>query len=95
MLIEFLLFIFSYFSGLLSFLLKYNHLLLLLLSLEFIIVSLYFGIFLYLRFICYEYFFVIIFLILRVTEGVLGLRILVIIIRSHGNDYFLSFTFLW
>nr|ARH54152.1 NADH dehydrogenase subunit 4L [Bromius obscurus] len=92
---EFLLFIFSYFSGLLSFLLKYKHLLLLLLSLEFMIVSLYLGIFLYLSFICYEYFFVMIFLILSVTEGVLGLSILVMMIRSHGNDYFLSFTFLW
>nr|YP_010426656.1 NADH dehydrogenase subunit 4L [Aoria nigripes]USM11442.1 NADH dehydrogenase subunit 4L [Aoria nigripes] len=95
MLIEFSFLMVSYLSGLLSFLLKYKHLLLLLLSLEFMIVSIYYGIFLYMSFIGYEYYFVMIYLILSVSEGVLGLSILVMMIRSHGNDYLMSFSLLW
>nr|ALO76469.1 NADH deshydrogenase subunit 4L [Pseudocolaspis sp. PSE01] len=95
MLIELILFISMYLSGFFSFLLKYKHLLLLLLSLEFMILSLYYGIFLYLSLIGYEYFFVMIFLIMSVSEGVLGLSVLVMMIRSHGNDLLLTFSFLW
>lgn len=84
-----------FFCGLIVFSLKRKHLLLILLSLEFIVLSLYFNIFLYLRILNYEYFFSIIFLTIRVCEGALGLSILVLIIRTHGNDYILTFSSLW
>lgn len=95
MLIELGLFIYIYILGLITFLLKYKHLLLLLLSLEFIVLSLYYGIFFFLSFMGYERFFIILYLILSVSEGVLGLGILVIMIRSHGSDYVLGISFLW
>lgn len=81
-----------YISGLIVFSSKRKHLLLILLSLEFVVLGLYFNIFLYLRIFNYEYFFSIIFLTIRVCEGALGLSILVLIIRTHGNDYILTFS---
>lgn len=84
-----------YFSGIIVFSLKRKHLLLILLSLEFIILSLYFNLFIYLRNFNYEFYFCIIFLTIRVCEGALGLSILVSIIRTHGNDYFQAFRVLW
>lgn len=92
MVIYFYLAVFIFFCGLLVFCSKRKHLLLILLSLEFIVLSLYFNIFIYLRIINYEYFFSIIFLTISVCEGVLGLSILVLIIRTHGNDYILTFS---
>nr|ALO70325.1 NADH deshydrogenase subunit 4L [Atheta sp. 1 EF-2015] len=84
-----------YFSGLLVFCLKRKHLLLMLLSLEFIILSLYFNLFIYLSCFSYEYYFCMIFLTMSVCEGALGLSILVSLIRTHGNDYFQTFSILW
>nr|AXS65183.1 NADH dehydrogenase subunit 4L [Coleoptera sp. 13 KM-2017] len=84
-----------FFFGLLSFSVKRKHLLLMLLSLEFIVLSLYFNLFIYLSFIGFEYFFSMIFLTFSVCEGALGLSILVSLIRTHGNDYFGSFSVLW
>nr|YP_009868691.1 NADH dehydrogenase subunit 4L [Alphitobius diaperinus]QKI32136.1 NADH dehydrogenase subunit 4L [Alphitobius diaperinus]QNK05478.1 NADH dehydrogenase subunit 4L [Alphitobius diaperinus] len=86
---------FMFMGGLLVFSMKRKHLLLMLLSLEFIVLSLYFLIFLYLSFLGNEYFFSMIFLTFSVCEGVLGLSILVSLIRTHGNDYFHSFNVLW
>nr|QVM79266.1 NADH dehydrogenase subunit 4L [Vesperus sanzi] len=82
-------------SGLIMFSLKRKHLLLMLLSLEFVILSLYFFIMIYLSMMNYEYFFSMVFLTMSVCEGVLGLSILVCMIRVHGNDYILSFSSLW
>nr|AML25623.1 NADH dehydrogenase subunit 4L [Staphylinidae sp. BMNH 1274669] len=84
-----------YFSGILVFCLKRKHLLLMLLSLEFIVLSLYFNLFLYLSNFNYEFYFCMIFLTMSVCEGALGLAILVSLIRTHGNDYFQSFSILW
>nr|AND95990.1 NADH deshydrogenase subunit 4L [Onthophagus cf. tragus] len=96
MLIFFMFFsVMMYFSGLISFTMKRKHLLLMLLSLEFIILSLFFNLFLYLSFFDYEYFFSMIFLTMSVCEGALGLGILVSLIRTHGNDYFNTFNVLW
>nr|YP_010240655.1 NADH dehydrogenase subunit 4L [Nicrophorus nepalensis]QTG39885.1 NADH dehydrogenase subunit 4L [Nicrophorus nepalensis] len=83
------------FSGMISFCLNRKHFLLMLLSLEFIVLSLYFMIFLYLNFYLYEFYFSMIFLIMSVCEGALGLSVLVSLIRSHGSDYFQSFNLLW
>lgn len=87
--------IFSYFRGLLLFSLKRKHLLLILLRLEFIIISLYINMFLFISLNFHEYYFCLVFITIRVCEGVLGLSILVSLIRSHGNDYFQRFNILW
>nr|AYQ19128.1 NADH dehydrogenase subunit 4L [Erotylinae sp. 4 ACP-2013] len=82
-------------SGLIMFSMKHKHMLLMLLSLEFIIISLYFSLFLYLAMINYELFFLMIFLTMSVCEGVLGLSMLVLMIRTYGNDYIMTFSSLW
>nr|ARH54022.1 NADH dehydrogenase subunit 4L [Stricticollis tobias] len=84
-----------FFSGLIVFSLKRKHLLLMLLSIEYVVLSLYLNIFVYLSYVSSEYFFSMIFLTFTVCEGVLGLSLLVSIIRTHGNDYFNSFNLLW
>lgn len=78
--------------GLFCFVSNRKHLLSILLSLEFIVLILFFILFIYLNILNYESYFRIIFLTFRVCEGALGLSILVSIIRTHGNDYFQSFN---
>lgn len=87
--------LFMYFVGVRVFCFKCKHLLLMLLSLEFVVLSLYFGLYLSMITYGYEYYFGIVFLTISVCEGALGLAILVSIIRSYGNDYFQSFRILW
>nr|YP_009139863.1 NADH dehydrogenase subunit 4L [Galeruca daurica]AKG49885.1 NADH dehydrogenase subunit 4L [Galeruca daurica] len=87
--------IMMFFSGALMFVLNRKHLLMMLLSLEFIVISLYFGMFFYLSNMTYEYFFSMIYLTMSVCEGVLGLSMLILMVRVHGNDYILTFSFLW
>nr|ADL59784.1 NADH dehydrogenase subunit 4L [Meloidae sp. MT-2010] len=84
-----------FFCGLMMFSLKRKHLLLMLLSIEFMVLSLYYILFLYLSSLGNDYFFSMIFLTFSVCEGALGLAILVSMIRTHGNDYFHSFNLLW
>lgn len=86
--------IFLFFSGVIVFVFNCKHLLAILLSLEFIVLSLFIILFIYLNIFIYESFFRIIFLTFCVCEGALGLGILVSIIRTHGNDYFNSFSVL-
>nr|APX39564.1 NADH dehydrogenase subunit 4L [Cryptocephalus pusillus] len=81
--------------GLLSLFLFRKHFLMMLLSLEFLVLSLYLGLFIFLSFMNYEYFFMLIYLTMSVCEGSLGLAMLVMMIRSHGNDYILSMSSLW
>nr|APX39871.1 NADH dehydrogenase subunit 4L [Psylliodes cupreus] len=87
--------IFMFMSGTISFILNRKHLLLMLLSLEFIVISLYLNIFLYLSLMNYEFFFSMIFLTISVCEGALGLSILIMMVRVHGNDFILTFSSLW
>nr|YP_010981239.1 NADH dehydrogenase subunit 4L [Mylabris sibirica]WOE90369.1 NADH dehydrogenase subunit 4L [Mylabris sibirica] len=84
-----------FFSGLIMFSLKRKHLLLMLLSIEVMVVSLYLSMFLYLSLLDNDYFFSMVFLTFSVCEGALGLSVLVSMIRTHGNDYFYSFNLLW
>nr|YP_009995411.1 NADH dehydrogenase subunit 4L [Ochthebius lividipennis]QNP09827.1 NADH dehydrogenase subunit 4L [Ochthebius lividipennis] len=86
---------FMYLMGILVFCLKRKHLLLMLLSLEFIILSLYFMMFMSLSYYNNEFYFSMIFMTMSVCEGALGLSLLVSLIRTHGNDYFQSFNILW
>nr|QRG30038.1 NADH dehydrogenase subunit 4L [Emeia pseudosauteri] len=88
-------FIFMYFTGLLVFCIKCKHLLLMLLSLEFIVLSLFLGLYIFILTMMYESYILMIFLSLSVCESALGLSILVSMVRSYGNDYFNSFNILW
>nr|YP_010464271.1 NADH dehydrogenase subunit 4L [Lagria rufipennis]UUL71648.1 NADH dehydrogenase subunit 4L [Lagria rufipennis] len=89
------LYLLIFLCGLISFGMKRKHLLLMLLSLEFMVLSIFLTLFLYLSMFNFEYFFSMVFLTFSVCEGVIGLSILVSLIRTHGNDYFQSFNFLW
>nr|ADO60381.1 NADH dehydrogenase subunit 4L [Sericinus montela] len=73
---------------------KHKHLLITLLSLEFIVLSIFFFFVLFLNFIEFDMYMLMIFLLFSVCEGALGLSILVSMIRTHGNDYFQSFSVL-
>lgn len=86
--------LYLFFLGVITFVINRKHLLSTLLSLEFIVLSLFLIVLLFLRFFNYEFYFRIFFLTFRVCEGALGISILVSIIRTHGNDYFNSFSIL-
>nr|YP_010354123.1 NADH dehydrogenase subunit 4L [Gunda ochracea]UOG84778.1 NADH dehydrogenase subunit 4L [Gunda ochracea] len=89
-----ILFIYMFFIGNLIFVSKNKHLLIVLLSLEFIVLSIFFFFLIMLMFSDYDMYMLMIFLVFSVCEGSLGLSILVSMIRSHGNDYFQSFSML-
>nr|QXG19250.1 NADH dehydrogenase subunit 4L [Drosophila guttifera] len=78
--------------GLFCFVSNRKHLLSMLLSLEFLVLILFFLMFIYLNLLNYENYFSMMFLTFSVCEGALGLSILVSMIRTHGNDYFQSFS---
>lgn len=86
--------LYLFFIGVIAFVSRRKHLLSTLLRLEFIVLSLFFLLFLFLNLLNFELYFSIIFLTFRVCEGALGVSILVSIIRTHGNDYFNSFSLL-
>nr|QLA74166.1 NADH dehydrogenase subunit 4L [Leptomias sp. DX-2020] len=90
-----LIFMLMYFSSILVFVSKRKHLLLMLLGLEFSVVSLYVGLFFMLSSMDYEFFYAMVYLTMSVCEGALGLSLLVLMIRVHGNDYVLTFDSLW
>nr|YP_010287607.1 NADH dehydrogenase subunit 4L [Orthaga euadrusalis]UKT61938.1 NADH dehydrogenase subunit 4L [Orthaga euadrusalis] len=83
-----------YLVGNLIFVSKRKHLLIVLLSLEFIVLSIFFLLLLYLMFMENSMYMLMVFLVFSVCEGALGLSILVSMIRTHGNDYFQSFSLL-
>lgn len=92
--ILYLLPLFMLIRGVIVYVSNRGHLLATLLSLEFIVLALFLFLFEVLNFLNYENFFRIIFLTFRVCEGALGLSVLVSIIRTHGNDYFQTFSIL-
>nr|ATL76501.1 NADH dehydrogenase subunit 4L [Stylotermes sp. Chi-131] len=83
-----------YFCGAWSFCSSGSHLLITLLSLEFIVLVLYLSIYYYLCGFNYGLFFIVYFLVFSVCESSLGLSVLVSMVRSHGNDYFRSYSVL-
>nr|UHA56199.1 NADH dehydrogenase subunit 4L [Trigonodes hyppasia] len=87
-------FIIMFFIGNLIFVLKHKHLLIVLLSLEFIVLSIFFLMLIFFNFIEYDMYMLMLFLVFSVCEGALGLSILVSLIRTHGNDYFQGFNLL-
>nr|WMQ78004.1 NADH dehydrogenase subunit 4L [Metabraxas rubrotincta] len=86
--------IFMFLVGNLIFVSKYKHLLIILLSLEFMVLSVFFFMLNYLLMLNYDMYMLMVFLVFSVCEGALGLSILVSLIRTHGNDYFKSFNLL-
>nr|YP_010947419.1 NADH dehydrogenase subunit 4L [Pseudandraca flavamaculata]WGO62457.1 NADH dehydrogenase subunit 4L [Pseudandraca flavamaculata] len=89
-----LLFIIMFVIGNLIFVSKNKHLLIVLLSLEFMVLGIFFFMLLLLSYIDYDMYMLMVFLVFSVCEGSLGLSILVSMIRTHGNDYFQSFSLL-
>nr|YP_009706296.1 NADH dehydrogenase subunit 4L [Cyclommatus strigiceps vitalisi]ASF90509.1 NADH dehydrogenase subunit 4L [Cyclommatus strigiceps vitalisi] len=88
-------FMMSFIMGLLSFCLKRKYLLVMLLSLEFVVISMFLGIFNFMGLFNWEFFFSLIFLTMCVCEGAIGLALVVLLIRVYGDNYFQSFSLLW
>lgn len=86
--------VFLFLMGVNVFVSNRKHLLATLLSLEFLVLSLYMLIFIVIVIKGSELYFNMVFLTLAVCEGALGLSILVSIVRRHGNDCFQSFRIL-
>nr|AII02243.1 NADH dehydrogenase subunit 4L [Oegoconia novimundi] len=86
--------IIMFMMGNMIFVSKHKHLLIVLLSLEFIVLSIFFLLVMFFSYIEYDMYMLMVFLVFSVCEGALGLSILVSMIRTHGNDYFQSFSML-
>nr|QUL60387.1 NADH dehydrogenase subunit 4L [Terrapotamon thungwa] len=76
------------FCGLWGFMNFHKHLLNSLLSLEFMMLGVFWLLVLEVSSVASETYFVLFFLTLAACEGALGLSLLVFIVRSHGSDYF-------
>nr|YP_010528209.1 NADH dehydrogenase subunit 4L [Scythropia crataegella]UXW64403.1 NADH dehydrogenase subunit 4L [Scythropia crataegella] len=85
---------FMFIMGNMIFVSKYKHLMIVLLSLEFIVLSIFFFMLIMLNLFFFNMYMLMVFLVFSVCEGALGLSILVSMIRTHGNDYFQSFNLL-
>nr|YP_009171574.1 NADH dehydrogenase subunit 4L [Mirhipipteryx andensis]AJW76429.1 NADH dehydrogenase subunit 4L [Mirhipipteryx andensis] len=72
--------------GLFSFCSKMSNLLIMLMSLEYLVLSLFLLIMVYLNTTSYSSFFLIVFLVFSVCEGAIGLSIVVSMVRAYGND---------
>nr|YP_010352993.1 NADH dehydrogenase subunit 4L [Prionopetalum kraepelini]UOF70476.1 NADH dehydrogenase subunit 4L [Prionopetalum kraepelini] len=79
-------------SGFITFVLMHKHTLNMLLSLEFIMLSLVVGLSMLLNNLESESYFILYFLTFAACEGALGLSIIVAMIRSHGSDFFWTFN---
>nr|YP_010866029.1 NADH dehydrogenase subunit 4L [Piezodorus guildinii]WGT93137.1 NADH dehydrogenase subunit 4L [Piezodorus guildinii]DAZ87556.1 TPA_asm: NADH dehydrogenase subunit 4L [Piezodorus guildinii] len=86
--------LFNLFSGIVVFCSTRKHLLLTLLSLEFIVLCVFLLLFVVLFNYGYELYFSLMFLVFTVCEGALGLSILVSLVRTQGNDHLSSMSLL-
>nr|QHD46557.1 NADH dehydrogenase subunit 4L [Geron pallipilosus] len=91
---NFNLFMVMFLLGVFTFVSMREHLLSTLLSLEYLVLILYGLLVMCLYLLNYHIYFSMSFLTISVCEGALGLSILVSMIRTHGNDYFQSFSIL-
>nr|YP_009050249.1 NADH dehydrogenase subunit 4L [Lygus hesperus]AHA82389.1 NADH dehydrogenase subunit 4L [Lygus hesperus]ANT45832.1 NADH dehydrogenase subunit 4L [Lygus pratensis] len=93
--VNFMLF-FMFISGLIIFCSMRKHMLLTLLSLEYIVLCVYIFMITFVLDFLGDMYLILVFLTFSVCEGVLGLSILVTIIRSYGNDQVNTlFMFKW
>nr|YP_009032780.1 NADH dehydrogenase subunit 4L [Folsomotoma octooculata]AGL95079.1 NADH dehydrogenase subunit 4L [Folsomotoma octooculata] len=81
-------FIFSFWN--VNFVSKREHLLSMLLSLEYMSLGVFYIFFMFMG--TSDLFYSLFFLTFTACEGVMGLSILVIMMRTHGGDYFKSFN---
>nr|YP_010164052.1 NADH dehydrogenase subunit 4L [Macromedaeus distinguendus]QRK27341.1 NADH dehydrogenase subunit 4L [Macromedaeus distinguendus] len=86
--------LFMVFCGLWSFISYYKHLLNSLLSLEFMMLGVFWLLSSQMTEVGSEIYFSLFFLTLAACEGALGLSLLVHMVRSHGNDRFMSLNLL-
>nr|ANT45780.1 NADH dehydrogenase subunit 4L [Adelphocoris fasciaticollis] len=86
---------FMFFSGLLLYCSMRKHLLLTLLSLEYLVLCIYMMMVFFCMIFVGNMYMLLAFLTFSVCESVLGLSILVSIIRSYGNDHIYSLFMLW
>nr|WCJ52971.1 NADH dehydrogenase subunit 4L [Greenidea ficicola] len=86
--------LFMLFSGVLFYIFNFNHLLMMLLGLEFLMLILFILFLLNLMFFIKQYLLLIIFMIFCISESVLGLTILILMVRFYGNDYLKSLMIL-
>nr|AOT84770.1 NADH dehydrogenase subunit 4L [Platerodrilus sp. MNCN/DNA:86739] len=95
MILSFYICLYSYFTGLVNFVYKCKYFMLMLLSLEFMMISILFFMFHVFIVINDEFYFSLIYLSMVVCESSLGLSLLVVMVRSYGNDYFQVLNVLW
>nr|BAT57242.1 NADH dehydrogenase subunit 4L [Fabaeformiscandona kushiroensis] len=82
-------------SGLMIFCSQHKHLLVTLLSLEYVMLCMFILLILSSAQEIMEGYMSLIFLVFAVSDGAVGLSILVVLARSHGSDYFKSFNLVW
>nr|QTT57976.1 NADH dehydrogenase subunit 4L [Plectrocnemia sp. 1 YW-2021a] len=87
-------YLFMFMMSILSFLFENKHLLMILLTLEFMMLSLLNMMFIYLINMWNDMFMFNCFLVIMVIESVMGLNLLILMVRFSGNDYFSSFNLL-
>lgn len=85
---------FIFFIRIFSFIYIRKHILLCLISLEFIVISLLLMVYNLCLLFDNSFYIYLVIITFYVCEGVIGLAVLVVIIRSYGNDY-LNSIFLW
>nr|YP_010177451.1 NADH dehydrogenase subunit 4L [Stenopsyche tienmushanensis]QSQ87276.1 NADH dehydrogenase subunit 4L [Stenopsyche tienmushanensis]UDU84913.1 NADH dehydrogenase subunit 4L [Stenopsyche tienmushanensis] len=88
------LYIIMFVIGGISFISFRNFLLLMLLSLELMMLALMMILLIFIFMFKSEFYLLILFMVMMVCEGVLGLSVLVMMMRIYGNDYFQSFNLL-
>nr|YP_010586559.1 NADH dehydrogenase subunit 4L [Rhyacophila quadrifida]UZZ44373.1 NADH dehydrogenase subunit 4L [Rhyacophila quadrifida] len=86
--------LFMYFMGGVVFSFNRKHLLVVLLMLEFMVLSLIMVLMMMLFYLENEVYFIMLILVFSVCEGALGLSILVQMVRMYGGDYFQVFNLL-
>nr|QLY89808.1 NADH dehydrogenase subunit 4L [Agapetus fuscipes] len=86
--------IFMFLVGGFIFCFNSKHLLIILLSLELMVLGLFFMLYMLLMNFMSEMYFLMMFMVFSVCEGVLGLSLLISMIRLYGNDYFMNFNIL-
>nr|AMW67913.1 NADH dehydrogenase subunit 4L [Coniopteryx sp. YW-2016] len=80
--------------GLLVYSFYYKHMLCMLLSLEYIVLSLFSLLFYTMNLYNMDLYFSLVYMIMSVCEGALGLSIMVLMVRMYGNDYLSSLNIL-
>nr|YP_010227782.1 NADH dehydrogenase subunit 4L [Schlechtendalia peitan]ARW70229.1 NADH dehydrogenase subunit 4L [Schlechtendalia peitan]UDD86544.1 NADH dehydrogenase subunit 4L [Schlechtendalia peitan] len=89
-----LILLFMMFSGILFYIFNFNHLLMMLLGLEYMLLILSLMFLLNFMIFIKQYILLLVFLIFCISESVLGLTILIMMVRMYGNDYLKSLMIL-